>query len=70
MLALPNFKQPFIFAYGIGIGVVMHQDGHSIAYFSKKLARRTQKESTYFREMLAITEVIANLDINYLAVHL
>lgn len=52
------------------IGMVMHQNGHSIAYFSKKLARRTQKESTYFREMLAITEVIANLDINYLAVHL
>lgn len=52
------------------IGMVMHQNGHSIAYFSKKLARKTQKESTYFREMLAITEVIANLDINCLAVHL
>lgn len=30
-----------------------------IAYFSKKLAPRMQKKSSYFREMLAIVEAIA-----------
>lgn len=46
-------------ASGVGIGAVLHQKGHSIAYFSKKLAPCTQKKSAYFREMLAIAEAIA-----------
>ena len=62
VLGLPNFQQPFILetdASGVGIGAVLHQNGHPIAYFSKKLAPRTQKKSAYFREMLAIAEAIA-----------
>ncbi|GAU19157.1 hypothetical protein TSUD_79800 [Trifolium subterraneum] len=62
VLALPNFKMPFILetdASGIGIGAVLHQQGHPIAYFSKKLVPRNQKKSAYFREMLAIAEAIA-----------
>jgi hypothetical protein len=62
VLGLPNFQQPFILetdASGVGIGAVLHQNGHPIAYFSKKLTPRTQKKSAYFREMLAIAEAIA-----------
>lgn len=61
MLALPNFNQPFILetgASGIGVGAVLSQNGHPIAYFLKKLAPRMQKQSAYTRELLAITEAL------------
>jgi hypothetical protein len=45
VLALPNFKLPFILETddsGVGIGAVLHQQGHPIAYFSKKLVPRNK----------------------------
>jgi len=43
VLALPNFTQPFTletYASGIGIGAVLLQQAHPVAYYSKKLSAR------------------------------
>ena len=61
ILQLPDFSVPFVVqtdASGTGIGAVLLQRGHSIAYFSKQMAPRLQAASTYVREMFAITEAV------------
>lgn len=62
VLDLPNFSQPFVLetdASGTGVGAVLSHLGHPIAYFSKKLSPRAQKQSAYVRELLAITEALS-----------
>jgi len=62
VLALLDFSHPFspeTDASGTGIGAILSQHGHSIAYFSKKLNSRMQNQSTYTREFFAITEALA-----------
>lgn len=62
VLALPNFSLPFVLetvASGNGIGAVLNQSHHPIAYFSKQLLSRMQKQSAYSRELYAIMEALA-----------
>ncbi|GKC83139.1 putative mitochondrial protein [Tanacetum coccineum] len=57
VLALPNFDQEFVVetnASGTGIGNVLCQNGHPIAYLSKTLAAKHQSLSTYEKEFLAV----------------
>ncbi|GJY32826.1 putative mitochondrial protein [Tanacetum coccineum] len=57
VLALPDFQKTFVAetdASGKGIGVVLQQDGHSIAYLSKTLSPKHQCLSTYEKEFLAV----------------
>lgn len=62
-LALPNFTETFDITtdtFGVAIGAVVSQHDKPIAFFSKKLCDRNQNNSTYIRELYAITESIKN----------
>lgn len=61
VLALPNFDHPFSIetdACDTGIGAVLVQNAHPIAYFSKALGVRNQQLSTYEKEFLAVMMAI------------
>ena len=57
MLALPDFSHPFAIetdASGTGIGAVLMQGGHPLAFLSKALGPSSQGLSTYEKEYMAI----------------
>lgn len=57
VLTFPDFKLPFELhtdASGTGIGAVLSQRGHPIAYLSKSPSPRAQALSTYEKECLAL----------------
>jgi hypothetical protein len=61
MLALPNYKNPFVLeadACGYGIGAVLMQDHRPIAFMSQAIGPKAAALSTYDKEALAIIEAI------------
>jgi hypothetical protein len=61
VLTLPNFSKPFCIetdACASGIGAVLSQNGHPVAYYSKALGQANQKLSIYEKEFLAIMMAI------------
>jgi len=61
VLALPNFSRPFSIetdASGGGIGAVLAQDGHPLAYLSRALGPRSLGLSTYEKQYMAVLMAI------------
>lgn len=61
VLTLLNFNKLFVVetdASSTGIGVVLSQEGHPLAYFSKKLPMKLTLTSAYVRELYAITQAV------------
>lgn len=57
VLALPDFSKTYVLeidASDKGIGAVLQQDGHPLAYVSKALGTKAQGLSTYEKECYAI----------------
>jgi len=60
VLALPDFHKPFVLetdASDYGLGAVLMQEGHTLAYLCKSLCQKNQVLSVYEKECKAILMV-------------
>lgn len=61
VLALPDFTKTFVIETDTsdkGVGTVLMEEGHPLAFISKALGPRNQAFSTYEKEALAIMIVV------------
>lgn len=61
VIRLPDFQLDFVIetdTSNVGIGAVLMQADHLIAYFSRNLGHRMFVTSTYIKELHAIAEVV------------
>ena len=61
VLAMPDFSKPFTIesdACDNGLGAILLQDEHPIAFTSKSLSGKNLAASTYEKEMMAILHVV------------
>ncbi|RDX81749.1 Retrovirus-related Pol polyprotein from transposon 17.6, partial [Mucuna pruriens] len=61
ILALPNFAKSFELEYdasNVGVGVILLQEGHPIAYFNEKLKGANLNYSTYDKELYALVNAL------------
>lgn len=61
ILILPDFNTHFTLetdTLGIGMGAVLSQKGHPVAFFSKPFSPKLLRTSTYVWELFAITTVV------------
>lgn len=61
VLVYPDFTLPFVIetnACGVGVGAILLQNEHPIAFYSKKLSPLREKAASYAKELWAITDAI------------